>query len=393
MDKMNFTTNRANGPKQEWYEAHTFTKGSWERMNITGTEKRRRNNIQYPLAYQPIFDVIHVNDAEKGSRYLCLGCDQEMIPRKGRIKKHHFAHKADLEQCNPDNALHETAKAAICHGFLTALEEDKSYPVKFPCDRCREPIPVNVAVEGAGIATERTAIKGTRSDLVITKEDGRTPRVIIEIVVHHDLDVDTEEKYKGSGIAVIKIRPTWETVEALRKEINAGETLNVKNTACQSCTEKARLHRQWLADTEEELRNTLLPNHGNHERIEQIIKDRYGSYLRADTRRRVNENARRLATVGFSQQKSRPTLFKLQVNHWAIYADLDSTEVMRIWEVDCAPGLYAFPEDTEPPRCRECVLDIVRRTLEYNRIEIRRYFMDSGTHNHWIPEHDDCYRD
>ena len=206
MDKMNFTTNRANGPKQEWYEAHTFTKGSWERMNITGTEKRRRNNIQYLLAYQPIFDVIHVNDAERGNRYLCLGCDQEMIPRKGRIKKHHFAHKADLEQCNPDNALHETAKAAICQGFLTALEDYKSYPVKFPCDRCRKPIPVNVAVEGAGIATERTAIKGTRSDLVITKDDGRSPRVIIEIVVHHDLDVDTEEKYKGSGIAVIKIR-------------------------------------------------------------------------------------------------------------------------------------------------------------------------------------------
>ena len=57
---------------------------------------------------------------------------------------------------------------------------------------------------------------------------------------------------------------------------------------------------------------------------------------------------------------------------------------MRIWEVDCAPGLYAFPQDTKPPECRQCVLEIVRTILEENRIEIRRYFLDSGGHNHWV---------
>ena len=55
---------------------------------------------------------------------------------------------------------------------------------------------------------------------------------------------------------------------------------------------------------------------------------------------------------------------------------------MKIWEVDCLPGLYTFPEDTEPPTCKECVLDIVRGILERNGVEIRRYFLDHGTHNH-----------
>ena len=56
--------------------------------------------------------------------------------------------------------------------------------------------------------------------------------------------------------------------------------------------------------------------------------------------------------IGFGQQPKRPTLFRVKVDGWTVYADLDSTEVMKIWEVDCAPGLYAFPEHAKPPKCR-----------------------------------------
>ena len=58
--------------------------------------------------------------------------------------------------------------------------------------------------------------------------------------------------------------------------------------------------------------------------------------------------------------------------------------------MDCAPGLYAFPEDTKPPRCRECVLDTVREILEQNGVEIRRYFMDHGAHNYWAPDDEEA---
>ena len=86
--------------------------------------------------------------------------------------------------------------------------------------------------------------------------------------------------------------------------------------------------------------------------------------------------------IGFGQQPKRPTLFRVKVDGWTVYADLDSTEVMKIWEVDCAPGLYAFPEHAKPPKCRECVLEMVNAILEENGIETRRYFMDHGMHNH-----------
>ena len=59
---------------------------------------------------------------------------------------------------------------------------------------------------------------------------------------------------------------------------------------------------------------------------------------------------------------------------------------MKIWEMNCTPALYAFPENEEPPRCNECVLDTIREILEQNRVETRRYVMDQKMHNHPIPD-------
>ena len=334
------------------------------------------------MAYRSPYRVTHIDEAQRGNNYLCLGCHKDMIPRKGKIKKHHFAHKPGLEQCDPDNALHETAKAAICEGFLRALGEDQQYGVSIPCDRCDEPIGTNVAIQGAAIAKERSAVGGTRSDLVITTDDGKTPRLIVEVVVHHDLDSQTENRYSASAIPIVKVRPSWETVAGLRHAIHSHESLNVKMTTCRRCRHQDSLHQQWLATIEAQLKKAIGPKQVTRPRIKQITKDRYDSFLRADTRSRVNKNARSLAELGFLQQKTRPTLFKVQIPQWTIYADLDSTEVMRIWEVDCEPGLYAFPQEVEPTKCRECLLEVVRQLLEQHEVAVRRYFMDHGWHNH-----------
>lgn len=174
----------------------------------------------------------------------------------------------------------------------------------------------------------------------------------------------------------------------VREEINSPETLNVKNPICGRCRDEERRHREWFKGTDGQIKDVIRPNQRIQPKLERITKDRYGSLLRADTRGRVNRNARMLAALGFRQQDSRPTLFKVQIDQRSIYADLDSTEVMRIWEVDCAAGLYVFSQDPEPPRCRGCVLDVVRGILEENGVEIRRYFMDYGGHNHWNREMD-----
>ncbi len=346
-------------------------------------QQRKQTQIRYPMAYQSPYQVAHISQAEKGQRYLCLGCDDEMIPREGKIKRHHFAHKAGMERCDPDNALHETAKAAICQGFLTAQEHGDAYSVSFPCERCDIVLKVNIALEGASIATERAVVQGTRSDLVVSREDGSSPRIIIEIVVHHDIEEGTEKRYRDAEIPVARVRPTWESVDEPRNEIEVSKVLNLPNQMCRQCKESQRKQDEWRGGIEQKVRAKIGPVKTDRPRLETIRQDKFGSFLRLDTRRMVNENARKLSGIGFEQRPTRPTLFNARVEKWSIFADLDSTDVRRIWEVDCAPGLYAFPQDAKPSECRECVLEIVRTILKENGIEVRRYFMDPGGHDHW----------
>ena len=83
--------------------------------------------IQYPMAYMKPYSPVHIDEATTGTPYYCLGCDQQMITRKGKLRKHHFAHKPPFTDCDSDNALHETAKANICRGFLQATDSGEHY--------------------------------------------------------------------------------------------------------------------------------------------------------------------------------------------------------------------------------------------------------------------------
>lgn len=112
----------------------------------------------------------------------------------------------------------------------------------------------------------------------------------------------------------------------------------------------------------------------------------------------VNHNARCLSAFGFIQQPSRPTLFRYQSTHWNVFADLDSTKVLSIWETNGTPALYAFPrargrdERRCRPDCRECVLETAEHKLKQAGIETRRHFMDERRHSHEIvlPERSEC---
>lgn len=64
--------------------------------------------IAYPLAYSNN-QITSIKDAKHGTPYYCIECKNPMIPKMGKIKIHHFSHKY-LGDCNPNNALHETAK-------------------------------------------------------------------------------------------------------------------------------------------------------------------------------------------------------------------------------------------------------------------------------------------
>ena len=184
--------------------------------------------IQYPVAYARPHEAVHIKDAQRERPHFCFGCHREMVIRRGPIRRWHFAHKAGFVQCEGDKTLHEAAKAFIYRGFLRAVATGVEYQVGYPCESCKTPISVNVAIEGASIASERIVVEGTRSDLAIFQPDG-SPRIIIEIVVTHDLEGDTKQRYDEANYPVVTVEPSWDTLLALGRSALGSRILNVKD--------------------------------------------------------------------------------------------------------------------------------------------------------------------
>ena len=341
--------------------------------------------LLYPVAYASPFAVVRIADAERGGHYSCFGCDGRMVPKKGPIKRPHFAHKAT--PCNGDDALHEATKAFICQGLLAALESGTPYNVSYPCSWCDQPISVNIADPGSSIASEKTVVAGTRSDLVVFRLSG-IPRVIIEIVVTHDLDGETRLRYQESGLPVVRVSPTWATVADFYDGAVGDKVMNVANKylRCSNCNKvEEQAHQSYETGQRQaqEIIKEIKPHPGLVSHLVAITHDKFGSPLRQDTRERLTTYAYKLVWLGFSQAKKRPTLFQFRAGRWTVCADLDSTSVMKIWDVGCVPAVYAFGSPKEG--CRECLLEAVQWCLDQHSVPYRRYFEDMDGHNHPMP--------
>ena len=193
-------------------------------------------DIQYPVAYARPYEAVHIKDAQRGRSHFCFGCHREMVIRRGPIRRPHFAHKAGFVQCEKDNTLHEAAKAFICLGFRRAVATGGEYRVGYPCKGCKTPISHNVASGDVSIASEKVVVEGTRSDLAVFRPDGSL-RVIIEVVVTHDLESDTKRRYKEANYPVVTVEPSWDTLLDLCQAAIGSRILNVKDNTryCDDC--------------------------------------------------------------------------------------------------------------------------------------------------------------
>jgi len=156
--------------------------------------------------------LINVSEALHGKIYYCPYCGAEMIPRQGKIRRWHFAHKSNLENCSYESYLHKIAKKKIkeifdnnpvwiefqqkvfCKAECPLLNEDKCNWTKTNrvnlrdyYDKCEEEIEID----------------GFRADLLISSStDSNRPPILIEIWVKHK----SRENKINSGYRIIEIK-------------------------------------------------------------------------------------------------------------------------------------------------------------------------------------------
>ena len=293
--------------------------------------------ILYPLARGKTGKAVHIGEALKGSPYECFGCSVPMVARQGAKRQWHFAHKPPFERCaDPDKALHDSATAMIIRGFRDALERQSEYRLGCPCEGCGRTVSRNVAVPGASMEAEKSIVAGTRSDLVVGQAD-KGP-VVIEIVVTHDLEPEALEAYRESGIPVLKVRPSWDTLFQLESEVITADTVNVPPVRCSECKNAEQRHRheqdrtRQRADSMLRRMNERRPTDTGSLPFRPWTHDKFGRPMFPDIRRRVFVNAMILTELGFVQAQKSPWVFVFRISGGVVFANFGSTEEVAIWE-------------------------------------------------------------
>ncbi len=260
-----------------------------------------------------------------------------MVAKMGVVNAWHYAHKgSNGERCDPDTALHEAAKAMVVQGVTNALCLGGDYIAEVTCRRCRTVVSTNVAHTSGNASMERSVVDRTRSDIVIDRGPRRKP-VIVEIVVTHDLEPDTESRYKKSGLPVLVVRPDWDTVVSLLTSLNTDSSLNID---CVKCRHAKARRQQELSDAHEWVATTLgRLNPGSKSSFRQWEHDKHGNVMGQPAGERVRRNASILVGLGFSQTR-KPWLFVFNLpsepgkfaSAGVIFANFGSTNEVPIQE-------------------------------------------------------------
>lgn len=138
-------------------------------------------------------------DRVRSEKYLCFGCDRELIPVLGKVREHHFRHKADGEvPCAPETYLHALAKHAFFRGYQAAIEEGRPFTLAIPtrrichkweerlghtCERDTGKTQFDLTAYFDEVALEE-GVKGFVADVLLSSS--RTgERLLVEIAVTH----------------------------------------------------------------------------------------------------------------------------------------------------------------------------------------------------------------
>lgn len=168
-----------------------------------------------------IIDIQSVTDsyiAEYGNdSFTCLGCGKAILSKRGKIKRHHFAHVAEQEgTCSFETYLHKMGISKFIDVYKKRIKENKEfllevakgeicyksecpYGRKNTCDNITGYTKISLLPKYSSCERE-VRDGGFIPDILLSTEDGQ--KIYIEITVTHPV----QESKIESGIPIVEIK-------------------------------------------------------------------------------------------------------------------------------------------------------------------------------------------
>jgi len=148
--------------------------------------------------------------------FTCLGCGEPLVPRLGRIRARHFAHRpgSSCPLTAPETALHLDAKERLLALCRDAFAGARRVTLLARCPACRRPAPRDLRDLGDAAAGEG-AVGPLRADVLVLSAGA--PALVLEVKVTHAVEPEKEAALAAAGVPALEI-DAWEEWERVAGE-------------------------------------------------------------------------------------------------------------------------------------------------------------------------------
>lgn len=183
------------------------------------------SKIKIAIAKDKDNNDVLIQNANKNNKYYCYDCDEELIPKKGKIKIHHYAHKSK-NKCTGESWQHKYCKKIIGQ-YLPNLH------FEYKCENCSTQ---NHYEFNNHICTEEWTYQSYIFDLAL--HENNNIDTAIEIYHKHKTEQNKMFDIIYQGIKFIEVS----THEVLSKIENILQNKNtnlkcMKTLICEKCCE------------------------------------------------------------------------------------------------------------------------------------------------------------
>jgi len=192
--------------------------------------------IKYQYAKDESGKLIDINSLDETNRqinkFICVGCGNELIPRLGKVKIHHFAHKK-VVTCSGETYLHLLGKQLFYDNFVECLKFQKPFYIeiyqKRTCNHYEKDFGLKCKLDKSLTRFDLTkhfdkisieAREGSFiADIMLTSNSGKD-NVFIEIAVTHlsseaklnskyriiEIEIETEDDFEPIKRKILSIK-------------------------------------------------------------------------------------------------------------------------------------------------------------------------------------------
>ncbi len=154
-------------------------------------------------------NLVHIDSAIKGSRYICPTCRKIMSVRISRLqigekyfRRPHYAHQKN-SNCSPETVLHNLFKTKVAEYIQTKIDNKNNINFSWDCEYCKDTHSGNLIKKINSVKLEYYLGECT-PDIALFDKDNNIIAVI-EVVVTHKPEEKTLLYYKEHNIILIQI--------------------------------------------------------------------------------------------------------------------------------------------------------------------------------------------